>query len=231
MVEQQLGQVSQRLWTIEYGQRVNWRTIEVLSRFELWRIFRRESPRLVNLYLHQVLKQWIKRQNQNSETFLTQLKRLIRKLGLSLNELEQHNLNLIEERVFSTFRHIKVLDVNFPFYKKEFAAARFLSGELYQVKKAGRLVILLKGELLITSRRFIIASAQTHLSFSYRQLTRLSFETYGLQFGLAGHSTTYVIRIHDQITLINTFINVVQKRVRWMAARLPSWEAAHHPSD
>lgn len=220
MIKRRINFVTSRLLDLQYYYRVNEYNIETISRFKVWRIFKHEDRKIKQIYLHNIIDRWTKNQVQLSVKFLSRLKKMIHKFKLQLNDLEVHNLNLVEERIFSTIRHIKVLNVNFKLHDKELTYVKFLNGEVYVLKNQ-HLKLALQGDLFMTNKRFIIYNHQKNqiLTTTYRQLLDIKFHIYGLTF-INNKNQQIVFRIHDQITLNQTFINLLQKRVKWLSRKL-----------
>ncbi len=217
MIKRKLNFVTSSLLNLQYYPQVNEHNIQSLSRWKLWWIFRNEELKIKQIYLHNIIDRWANNQDQLSLKFLNHFKKLIRKTKLQLNALETQNLNLIEERIFSSIRHIKELNVNFKLYDKEIVCGKFISSELYIITN-NQMNLMFEGDLLLTNRRFIIHNSVSgkHVFLFYRVWKKYQFTNYGVIIS-DNKNHHLVLRIHDQITLSQTFINVVQKRVKWLA--------------
>lgn len=189
-----------------YADKVNVENIESLSRFKLKRIFKNEDKELVEKYLHNVLHRWAELNYKNDETSYAKFKKLIRKVGIELNEIEKHDLLILEERSFSLYRHIKILEVDVDLKKGETCGAKFTNSTLSLHEEF--INQLEKGDLLVTNRRIIVKGIQTH-SFLFTQMKNKTYENFGFEFMYG--SKKYLIRIHDQITLNNTLKNMFNK--------------------
>lgn len=223
MFKRQTNFFQSRLLKHKYQHLINAQNIEHLSSFKVWRILKKESFQNKQWYLHHVLNQWFKDNNVVSIKFLNRLKRIIRKNKIILNELEHHNLNLLEERIFSRMRHIKVLNVNLKLFNKEISYVRFDLAQVYINNKV-KLLQLLEGELLMTNRRFIIYNSTLNqtMSFFYRNIETFLFKHYGLE--ITTSKGTFLIRIHDQVTLNQTFKNLIEKKIRWLHKKILSFK-------
>lgn len=220
MLKRPINFITSRLLDLKYRSQVNEHNIESLNRFKLWRIFKHEHIDIKQIYLCNIIDRWTQNQEQLSIKFLYRLKKLIRKTKLQLNNLETHQLNLVEERIFSSLRHIKVLNINFKLYTKELAFAKFTNSQTYKIKN-NHMLLVLEGDLFMTNRRFIIynQTSQKTISLYYRSWTNYHLTNYGIVL-INGKNQQLILRIHDQITLNQTFINLIQKRVKWLAKKL-----------
>lgn len=190
-----------------YAHLVNEKNITELSRFKLKKIFKDEDKVLVDKYLHNVLNIWAAQNYKNDEHSYPHFKKLVKKVGINLNEVEKHDMLLLEERSFSLFRHIKILEVDIDLRPGETCGAKFVNATVNELTKM--LKQLEKGDLMITNERIILKGQTETLMFEYKDMKNQKFENYGFQFNIG--SKKYVVRIHDQITLNNTLQNLFSK--------------------
>lgn len=207
MLENKLNFIEKYLMKKTYSKYINSSNIEKITLREINSIFR-DEPSDKNKYSRFVLSEWLKIKDENEVTLKT-LKRLIKKLNLELTTLEKHNLQILEERVFSSYRHIKELDIDYPKLRGEKFLIKFTDAELLQNNK--RLLIINQGDLLISNKRIILRGSSNN-EFQWKQIGVKLFKGYGFEF--VSNNKRYVIRIHDQITLNNTIENLIKKRLK-----------------
>ena len=179
-----------------------------LSKNKLRKIFKREDKDIKNIYLHNVIEKWWRNAEETEENFKL-LKKIIRRCEIVLNQVETHNIFLIEERIFAKTRHIKQLDVNIDLKNKEVVGVKYLSAILYNKKTTLKRNI--EGDLLISNKRLII-KGDNQIDFYWTNISNVKYENYGFEFKYKG--AMYVIRIHDQQTLNNTIMNIYKKKVK-----------------
>lgn len=189
----------------QYSNEINKDNISKLSSRKINIILESESEKHRSQYIRFIIEEWLKSAIMNNSS-LKELKKIIKKSQINLNEIEIHNLLLIEERIFSIDRHIKVLEVSNELDEKEFIGAKFSKADIYI--KQDILKSYSKGDLLLSNQRIIVGET----SFSWNKISDIKYYNYGFQFKF--QSKIYLIRIHDQETLNNTIKNFGKKRVK-----------------
>ena len=192
----------------QYDDQINADNILSLSSRNIKSIFKGEDEEYKEVFLHNLIDRWWNEQEQNFITFKN-LKRIIKTSKIKLNQIEKHNLFLIEERIFSIDRHIKILEVSNPLLKDETVGAKFVNASVYT--NDGKLKTFSEGDLLLTNRRILITSSG-ELSFFWSNIEDPKYPAYGFDFKYKDER--FVIRIHDQITLNNTIQNFAKKKVK-----------------
>lgn len=211
MFKRSINIVEKFLINRQYKDKVNVNNIASISHHELNEIFKHEDKEIVNVYLHNIIDDWWKKQEENETTF-KKLKSIIRKTKIKLNQVEKHNLFLIEERTFSIDRHIKILDVNENLLDKEYVGVKFIDGRVYE--KGEKLIPYMSGDFLFSNFRIVIINKDDRKSLYWENIEDIEFDDYG--FSILHKDTWLVLRIHDQITLNNTLKNFLRKKVkRW----------------
>lgn len=191
----------------KYQREIDSFNINKLPKRAIKKIFKEEDKTLVEGYLHNLLDSWFKREYKNTQPFFISLKKLIKRTGIKLNEIEKHDMLILEERVFSIDRHIKVLEVNFELKHHEKAGAKFTRAKLFR-KMNNRLKQEDVGDLIFTNKRIILLGYEKK-AFSWKDITEMDYQETGFLFKI--NSLTYVLRIHDQIALNNTIKNLLSK--------------------
>ena len=209
MFKRPIDLINRVLVNKQYKKLVNADNIANITSHELNRIFFDEDESVVDTYLHNVIDEWWSKQEEDEQSF-KKLKSIIKKTKIKLNQVDIHNIFLIEERVFSTDRHIKILDVNENLLDKEVVGAKFVDGRVYIRRE--QLVPYRDGDLLFSNKRIIVISKTERLSFFWEAITKIEFKEFGFTIHFKGKE--YVFRIHDQITLNNTLKNFLNKKVR-----------------
>ncbi len=208
MFKRYINPIKNKILKIQYGSIVNADNIISVSKFRIWMTFKNEDYDIINPYLHNVINDWANAQEIQNAKFYKTLKKLIKKTGIELNDIERHNLFLVEERMFSIDRHIKHIDVNFELLPKETVGIKFTKASFF--KKTSRLNHIVKGDLLVSNKR-IIMDVATPILITFKEITSYSFKKYGFQFTTSSKET-FVLRIHDQMTLNNTLKNLFTKK-------------------
>lgn len=208
MFKRPINPVMKKLLKMQYGQLVNAENISSLKGSFIKKTFKDEEPDKKDLYLHNVINEWWENSKKSEDEF-DKLKKIIKRAKISLNQVEKHNLFLIEERIFSITRHIKVLEVSANLLPKEQVGVKFVNSTIY--KKEKTLSTLASGDLLLTNRRIIITGEEI-IAVYWSAIKNIKYGSYGFEF--AHKEETFVIRIHDQDTLNNTIKNFIKKRVK-----------------
>ena len=195
----------------QYRKDINYKNIETLSRFSIYKILKQETKKDKEIFLHWTLDKWIVNSNLEDDKLFKVLNKLIKKLKINLTDIEEEALFVLEERAFSIYRHIKDIEVNFNLYKKEKVGVKFTDAKLFGEDK--KLTLIVKADLLITNKRIIIADKEVIESFPFSQLVEYQFKDYGFAFKMK-NDLRYIIRIHDQKTLKNTVTNILEKKVK-----------------
>ena len=190
-----------------YQTKINSFNINKLSKKAIKDIFKDEDQTLAKDYLHILVDKWFQKNYENNQPFLNTFKRLIRKTNIALDEKEKHDLTILEERVFSIDRHIKVLEVDFKLLKHEKAGAKFTKAKMFEQKKA-HLEQLDEGDLIFTNKRVLFKGEQ-EWAFTWKEIEHKVFNDIGFTFTVG--SKKHVLRIHDQIALNNTIKNLLSK--------------------
>lgn len=208
MLKKSVNPVMKIILDKSYSNLVNKDNIESLSKKFLKNVFKDEEPKWREIYLHNVIDQWIKSNVQNRINYKI-LCKIIKKSNIKLNQLEEHNIFLIEERVFSIDRHIKTLDVFNKLLDKENVGVKFINATLFLKKET--LSTIKKGDLLLTNKRLIIIGDE-NIAFHWITMSDPTYNNYGFSFIYL--KKEYVVRIYDQITLNNTIKNFTGKKVK-----------------
>ena len=192
----------------KYHELVNKDNIEKISHHSIHEIFLDEDPKLKYKYLHLVVDNWFNQKYQKTESSYKTLRKIVKKTKLRINEIEKHNLLLLEERVFSLIRHLKSLNVDFKLLPSEKAVIKFVDAQLYFEGKM--LKQILSNDLIITNKRIIFYLGTNNIkTFSWEKVRYIKYKEYGIVFSYKG--VELVIRIHDQQTLANTLKNFFKK--------------------
>lgn len=191
----------------KYQRQIDSFNINKLSKRAIRKVFKDEDSTLVENYLHNLVDAWFQREYQNDQPFFVALKKLIKRTGIHLNEIEEHDMFIIEERVFSIDRHIKVLEVDFELGRNEKAGAKFTRAKFFK-KTNNRLRQIDSGDLIFTNKRIILLGYEKN-TFNWKDIIEKDYQDTGFTFKING--TNYVLRIHDQIALNNTIKNLLSK--------------------
>lgn len=183
-----------------YGEEYS---LDKLNYFKLRSLRKLEDKYIVEKYLFNILNNWVQKNYSETEAFASKLKKYIRKLHLDLNFVEKDQLLILDERTFSLERHIKGLEINTDLQRREKAGAKFLNARLFLNGD-----LFDEGNLILTNKRVIFEGKGTHL-FNYTS-ARVGTNEKGLVAMI--DNNTYVFSIHDQITLENTFKNILGKK-------------------
>lgn len=168
-------------------------------------LYKKEGEKLVRPFLHHLISDWILANYQENDHFMVLLKRYLYKAKIVLNDLEEDQILTMQERIFSRFRHIKLLLVNTVLDKGEHAGAKFTNASLFC---EGNLLTI--GNLILTNKRIILEGTKNY-SFYYDKVSKIKTSDEGL---VIVDLKSYLITIHDAQTLINTFYNHHHKKVR-----------------
>lgn len=199
------------LMRLQYKNKINEDNIESLSWFKIKKILKDETPKDREIFLHSIISRWIKIHETRDVDFIKNLKAIIRKTKIKLNNLDTYDLVLLEERSFSSYRHIKILNVSAELEAKEHVGIKFVKAQLYQ--KTERLTLVLEGDLLISNKRIFFENVKDKAEmFFWDEIISYSYENYGFSFKIK--NVNYVIRIHDQESLNNTLRNMISKKMK-----------------
>ncbi|NQZ65997.1 MAG: hypothetical protein HRT99_02120 [Mycoplasmatales bacterium] len=210
MFSRKMNLITRELMNKQYSNYFNEKNLPELSRKKIDNIFKNETRKHRTEYIHYVLDKWFLDKPCNIKT-IKELKSIIKKCNLKLNQIEIHNLELINERIFSIDRHIKKLEVSNELMKKENVWVKFERAEIYEYKN--HLKTLLIGTLLLTNFRIIFIDDNNEISYYWKEIKKIEYLNYGFKFSFK--RKTYLIRIHDQITLNNTIKNFANKRLKY----------------
>lgn len=199
---------------LSYRKKINKHNIDKLSSYKINKILQNEDPQIRFLYLHNVLFRFNKSYYKEDYIYLDKLKKIINKHKIILNTQETQFLYLLEERIFTRIRTLKILDSYYPFLKNENLYARYKKGKVYFLDK-DRYKTIIHGELLLTNKRIIIKAfeKQNDYEFYYNQMTETDLTSYGFEFYYGKEKV--LIRTHDQLTLCN-MIRRFQKN-KWLS--------------
>lgn len=209
MFKEKMGILNSILLKKQYKELISAGNIESLSYGKIKKILKSEEHDVRNIYLHNVIADWWEKQDETYESF-KKLKKLFKKTKINITDLDKYNLFLIEERIFSTQRHIKTIDVKMELLPKESVGVKYTKASLYERNK--KLENINNGEVLFTNVRIIFIDKSQTVSFNWEELSKVKYKYYGFEFRF--NSKIYVIRIHDQKTLNNTLENFISKRVK-----------------
>lgn len=179
-------------------------SLEKITYFKVKKLWKKEGEKLTRLFFHNLISDWITNNYVEEDRFLVNLKKYIRKSQIRLNDFEQDQLLTIEERIFSKQRHIKLLLVNINLDKGEQAGAKFTDAILYKNE-----AFCDQGNVIFTNKRIIIEGHKNY-NFYYDKLQIISGTDKGL---FIRELDDFLITIHDQKTLANTFYNLYNKKV------------------
>ncbi|MCK5866822.1 MAG: hypothetical protein KAG14_00340 [Mycoplasmataceae bacterium] len=210
MFKRPFNPIVKALMKREYGEIINKETISKMSMRKIIKIMHDDNMRDIGLYLHHVLDEWYK-ENQNNEDVFRDIKRIIRVCKIELNIIEEHNLALVDERSFSRQRTVKELEVGIKLLQSETVGIKFLNAELSI--HDGEKYLLSEGVLLASNRRIIFLKKEDEpVSFYWKKINERDFNISGFNFKYSKNK--YMIRIHDQPTLNATIKNLLDKRVK-----------------
>lgn len=201
--------ITYKLMQKEYGDLVNRKNILHISRFRIWKIFKKESREYKNIYLRNVVSEWLDDFVGRDEILFSKIKRIIRKTKIKLTDMEKDGLFVLEERAFSEIRKIKIIEVNNKLYKGETVGVKYNKANLYDAN--GRYKKLFEGDLLISNKRIIFDEYKE--SFRFSSVVGYSNKRNGFEFKMKD-GRKFLIRIHDSKTLNNTFNNIINKKVK-----------------
>ncbi len=212
MFKRPLNIIITKIMDKKYKNIINQYNLESISFFKFKKIFKDEDKLWKESYIHNLINKWFLNQKENEITF-KKLKWIIFKSRIQLNQIEKHNLFLIEERIFSIDRHIKILEVNEKLFAKEKVGAKFTNAKFFLNKEL--LIKLDDGNLNITNFRIMFITKQKIKYFNWNKIYNVKHEKYGFCFSFKNEN--FVIRIHDQITLNNTIKNLYRKiNKKWL---------------
>lgn len=201
-----MNPIDSKYMRVTYGALVNEENIFDLSKRKIRKVFKKEDKDIVEKYLHNIVDKWVAKNYKNDAGSIKVLKKLIKRVGITLDEMEQDNMLILEERAFSLYRHIKRLEFNVKLHENEYAGAKFTNAHLFHGGKI--LVELLDGEVIITNKRIIFIGKE-EANFNFSKLKQIRYTNYGFEFNY--DHVKYILRIHDQITLNNTMKNIFSK--------------------
>lgn len=203
--------VNQELMRIQYKSVLSEHNIANLSGFKIWRILKNESQNDRDAFMHFIISRWIDLQPIKDVNFLKSLKQIIRRSRIKMTDVDKYELTLLEERSFSEYRHIKVLEVSTELMPREYVGVKYVNAQLY--KKTQRLALLTEADLLVSNKRIILVEDEILLhSFHWDQILTYTYTSYGFEFTYGKEK--FIIRIHDQETLNNTIKNMISKKVK-----------------
>lgn len=213
MFEKRINWASRELMKVQYKNKINETNISSLTKRSIKKILKEETKTDREGFLLFLISKWIDLQEVKNVDFIKKLKRLIRKTKITLTENDIHDLTLLEERSFSEYRHIKILNVSTELEVKENVGVKYVKAQLYEHTK--RLTLILEGDLLISNRRIFFENTDKEdVNFRWEEISSYSFRNYGFEFKV--NDNTYVIRIHDQETLNNTLRNMISKKIKYI---------------
>ncbi len=213
----------------KYRSIINVDNLEALTSRKINKIFKEEDNEAKEWYIHRIVSQWFKTQEQNlSRETMDKLKKIIKKTKMELNELEKHEIIKIEERIFSTERTLKILDTYHELMPNEVVVARFNMAYLYVIEKEEITLKLTKkkqfwteedilkerykGSLLISNKRFIIELNKKIKEIRFEDIEGYWHKDHGFQFTM--NNEIFVLRSHDQKTLNNTIDLIFRKKAK-----------------
>ncbi len=204
------------LMKIQYKNVLNENNIALLSAFRIARILKNEMAKDKDVFLHFLISKWVDAEENKGIDFIKSIKHLIRKTKITMSEVDKYELVLLEERSFSEYRHIKILEVSTFLINKEFVGIKFVNAQLYEKNK--QLSLLKDVTLMISNKRIILEDSKMNIeSFFWDKIKSFSYQNYGFEF--THINKKYVLRIHDQVTLNNTLRNMISKRIRSVAKK------------
>ncbi|MCK5945651.1 MAG: hypothetical protein KAG04_00100 [Mycoplasmataceae bacterium] len=205
MINRYINIIDRKILESKYGHVVNKHTISKVSRMQLELIFQGEDKALREKYILNVIQEWIDDKKNKDFIFNAKVKKVIKRTGIELTEVEKHNVFLFEEQIFSQDRHIKIIEVNEKLLKKEVVGAKFEKARLFELRD-GKAVIIDKGTFLISNKRFLFTGKQ-EWSINYNKVSKKEMTDRGLSV-IATTGEVKYIKIHDLITLENTINNI-----------------------
>ncbi len=185
-----------------YRQKINKYNIDKLSATKINKILVDVEPQMRFLFLHNVIANFNRTFYSEDYIYLDKLKKIIKSNKIILNTKEIQFIYLLEERVFSKVRILKVLDTFFPLHKKENLYAKYQDGKVYFWDK-NYYKNIIHGEILLTNKRIIVKPLDKYndYEFDFVHMTNYSYQPYGFEFNYGKEKV--LIRAHDQATLCN----------------------------
>ena len=197
---------------IEYKAEINEKNISSISNFKVKKILKNESLDDREGFILYLISKWVINQEVRDADFIKNLKRMFRKFKIKLTDTDMFELTLLEERSFSEYRHIKVLNVATELLPKENVGVKYTKAQLYS--KTKRLDFVLEGDLLVSNKRIIFENnGNLQNEFYWDSVESYSYQNYGFEF-TTKNKESFVIRIHDQETLNNTMTNIISKKIK-----------------
>ena len=220
LFKKQINFILLKLLDQKYMDKINPKNLTTLLPWVITRIFKNEDRDIKEKYLKIIIQRYVDINFKLDPKFFNTLNRIIWKLKIELSAIEEHNLNLMEERIFSTFRHIKLLEVTQRKKKKEKVYSKFNDSNLYELRN-DKLHCIYNGPLLITNMSFLFPSDAIEIkhSFDYKRVLDWELSEIGLKFEYYNEKK-YLIRIHDNKTLILNFKNLINKKVKWLSKKI-----------
>ncbi|WKX02554.1 hypothetical protein [Candidatus Mycoplasma mahonii] len=195
----------------QYRDKINYKNINIIPWYKIYFILKNETHRDREMFLHNLVDKWIVNSKLDDERLFINIKRIIRKTRIRLNDIELSQLFTLEERAFSIDRHIKIINSNIKLSKRESIGVKFTNAILFREKNMEKIS---KGDLLVSNKRIIVIGSDIELSFPFSKIESYEYKEYGFLF-ISNNNEKYLLRIHDQITLNNTICNIIQKKVKY----------------
>ncbi|TCG10707.1 hypothetical protein [Mycoplasma marinum] len=216
------------IWA-KYRTILNSENIETLSSKRINKIFENEDRDAKEWYLHLVVSQWFSKNNEIlSRETLDKLHKIIKRCKLNLNEMEKHDLLIIEERIFSSERTLKILDTNHKLMFGEHVNARFKKCNLFieqdtqfnfKISNKNQIwtnkkywKIKSTGILLISNKKFIIETKDSVEKILFKNIIKYKHTKTGFEFKT--NDGNFLLKIHDQETLNRTINSILRKRAK-----------------
>ena len=209
MIKRKINYFDEKYMQEKYSHIVNPQNIHLISSYSINWVFYYEDKELKEIYLHNVLDEYIKANKHQGLTWLYKLKRVVKKVGITLTFLERHNLVLLEERIFSSKRHIKDINVNFRLDKKELVGIKFDNATLFRMEN-NVFTFKQKGDLLVSNKRILFQIGDKIIYFLFSKIKEYFLDDLGLHIKTGKNNEYFLIKIHDQKTLKNTFDNMIK---------------------
>ena len=187
---------------MKYKKKINVDNIDKLHKKKIDNILVNVDLNTKEVFIKNLLSKYHDKFYEESYPFLDKIKWIIHQNNIILNTREEQYMLLLEERIFSKIRTLKILDTHYPLNNSENLYARYSKGKTF-IKRGNFFRIIRRGKLLITNKQVILQTPNNvaNLEFNYSKMRCIQYTKYGFIFKYK--KDVFLLRAHDQKTLCN----------------------------